>query len=282
MATERLPMRRIREILRLRRTQGLSVRETARALGVSVGVVSKTASRAEKASITWEVAKRMTDAALEERMTGVLRARATTGRDPTPCTCTRNCAVPASRWGAASRVPRTPSDGTAVHGVLRRVPAVARDGERDDATGAQGRREVHRRLLGQGAGLCQPNDRSMSAGGNVRRGARSFESHVSGGDAEPEGAKFRAGARPCAEVFRRRAGAVGAGPTGERSRRLVPLRARHPAHACGLRSALRLGGCAGAAAQATRQSQGRSGGARRAALDPRGALMLTDTRDAST
>jgi transposase len=70
MATERLPMRRIREILRLRREQGLSVRETARALGVSVGVVSKTASRAEKAGITWEVAERMTDAALEERMYG--------------------------------------------------------------------------------------------------------------------------------------------------------------------------------------------------------------------
>jgi transposase len=70
MATERLPMRRIREILRLRREQGLSVRETARALGVSVGVVSKTASRAEKAGITWEVAEGMTDAALEERMYG--------------------------------------------------------------------------------------------------------------------------------------------------------------------------------------------------------------------
>jgi hypothetical protein len=55
MATERLPMRKIREILRLRRQQGLSVRESARALGVSVGVVSKTSSRAEKAGISWEV-----------------------------------------------------------------------------------------------------------------------------------------------------------------------------------------------------------------------------------
>jgi transposase len=70
MATERLPMRRIREILRLRHEQGLSVREAARALGVSVGVVSKTASRAAKAGITWEVAEGMTDAALEERMYG--------------------------------------------------------------------------------------------------------------------------------------------------------------------------------------------------------------------
>jgi transposase len=63
-------MRRIREILRLRREQGLSVRETARALGVSVGVVSKTAARAEKAGITWMLAEGLSDTALEERLYG--------------------------------------------------------------------------------------------------------------------------------------------------------------------------------------------------------------------
>jgi len=52
-------MRQIREILRLRRQQALSVRKTARALGVSVGVVSKTASRAQQADITWAVAEGM-------------------------------------------------------------------------------------------------------------------------------------------------------------------------------------------------------------------------------
>lgn len=70
MATERLPMRKIREILRLRRQQGLSVREAARALGVSVGVVSKTSSRAEKAGVTWEVAEQLDDDALEARLYG--------------------------------------------------------------------------------------------------------------------------------------------------------------------------------------------------------------------
>lgn len=70
MATERLPMRKIREILRLRRQQRLSVRETARALSVSVGVVSKTASRAEKAGVSWEVAEGLDDVALEERLYG--------------------------------------------------------------------------------------------------------------------------------------------------------------------------------------------------------------------
>jgi transposase len=70
MPTERLPMRKIREILRLRRQQELSVREAARALGVSVGVVSKTCSRAEKAGVNWEVAEGLTDAELEERLYG--------------------------------------------------------------------------------------------------------------------------------------------------------------------------------------------------------------------
>ena len=70
MATERLPMRKIREILRLRREQGLSVREAARALGVSVGVVSKTSARAEKAGVTWTVAESLSDVELEARLYG--------------------------------------------------------------------------------------------------------------------------------------------------------------------------------------------------------------------
>jgi transposase len=70
MATERLPMRKIREILRLRREQGLSVREAARALGVSVGAVSKTSVRAEKAGVTWTEAELLSDSALEERLYG--------------------------------------------------------------------------------------------------------------------------------------------------------------------------------------------------------------------
>jgi len=43
---ERLTMSRTREILRIRWQLGLSVRETSRATGASVGVVSKTESRA--------------------------------------------------------------------------------------------------------------------------------------------------------------------------------------------------------------------------------------------
>jgi transposase len=95
MATERLPMRKIREILRLRGQQGLSVREAARALGVSVGVVSKTASRAEKAGVSWAVAEGLSDAALDERLYGRAVGRAMIDHGRTRCTCTRSCDGPA-------------------------------------------------------------------------------------------------------------------------------------------------------------------------------------------
>ena len=53
MATERMAMRKIREVLRLRWQVGRTVRETARALGVSLGVVSKMGARATTAGLTW-------------------------------------------------------------------------------------------------------------------------------------------------------------------------------------------------------------------------------------
>ncbi len=70
MATERLTMRKIREVLRLRWQLGRTVREAARGLGVSAGVVSKMSTRAAKAGLTWEVVETLDDATLEERLYG--------------------------------------------------------------------------------------------------------------------------------------------------------------------------------------------------------------------
>ena len=70
MATERLPMRKIREVLRLRWQLGLTVREAARSLGISVGVVSKMAGRATTAGLTWTIVESLEDVALEERLYG--------------------------------------------------------------------------------------------------------------------------------------------------------------------------------------------------------------------
>jgi len=69
MATERLQVRQIREILRLR-AQGRTVREVAASLAVSVGCVQKTTSRAAMAGISWVEAQALDERALEERLYG--------------------------------------------------------------------------------------------------------------------------------------------------------------------------------------------------------------------
>ena len=70
MATERLPMRHIREILRLKWTLKRSHRETARSLGISPGAVASVMSRAHQIGLTWDALERLTDDALEERLYG--------------------------------------------------------------------------------------------------------------------------------------------------------------------------------------------------------------------
>lgn len=67
---ERLTMSQTREILRTRWALGLSVREASRATGVSTGVVSKTASRAQKAGLTWAAVEALSDAELARRLYG--------------------------------------------------------------------------------------------------------------------------------------------------------------------------------------------------------------------
>jgi transposase len=60
MPTERLSMRRIREVLRLRH-QGLTERVIARMLGVSNGVVRGYARRARLAGLTWPLPESLDD-----------------------------------------------------------------------------------------------------------------------------------------------------------------------------------------------------------------------------
>jgi len=67
---ERLPMRKILEILRLRWVLELSVRQTSLALRVSTGTVSNTTARAQAAGLTWETAHGLDERELEARVYG--------------------------------------------------------------------------------------------------------------------------------------------------------------------------------------------------------------------
>jgi transposase len=69
MATERLPMRHIREILRLKWGLKRSHRE-ARSLGISAGAVASVLSRAIAIGLTLEALDGLTDDALEQRLYG--------------------------------------------------------------------------------------------------------------------------------------------------------------------------------------------------------------------
>jgi hypothetical protein len=84
MSTERLSMRKTREILREKWEVRLSHRQVMRSLGVSLGMVSNTMARAQAAGLrTWAEVEALTDEELEERLYGPVRAAAT-GERPRP------------------------------------------------------------------------------------------------------------------------------------------------------------------------------------------------------
>ena len=70
MATERLPMRHIRDILRLKWCLKRSHRETARSLGISPGAVASVISRARGIGLTSDALEEVSDDALEQRLYG--------------------------------------------------------------------------------------------------------------------------------------------------------------------------------------------------------------------
>src|SRR5258705_12901714 len=67
MGAERLPMRRTRDVLRLKH-EGLSHRAIARACGIGMGAVSDYVQRAVRAGLSWPIPEDLDDAALEGRL----------------------------------------------------------------------------------------------------------------------------------------------------------------------------------------------------------------------
>jgi transposase len=77
VATERLSMRKTREVLRLKFEVGLSHREVATSLGLSPGTVGKTLSRLESSGLTWEAAQALSEEALEAKLYAAVTATPT-------------------------------------------------------------------------------------------------------------------------------------------------------------------------------------------------------------
>lgn len=79
MATERLDMIRVREILRQKLVEERTHREIARSLSVSAGTVGATCSRAARLAIAWEQVVEMSDEALDAKVFGA-RGKASSTR----------------------------------------------------------------------------------------------------------------------------------------------------------------------------------------------------------
>lgn len=68
MPGERLSMRKIREVLRLRLAGGLSQRAIGRSLGLSQGAVCDYLNRARRAGLSWPLPELLDDEQLERRL----------------------------------------------------------------------------------------------------------------------------------------------------------------------------------------------------------------------
>ena len=67
MPQERLPMRKIREVLRLK-AGGFSKRRIAASLGISATAATECVQRARRAGLTWPLPEDLSDDALEQRL----------------------------------------------------------------------------------------------------------------------------------------------------------------------------------------------------------------------
>ena len=74
MAQQRLPMRKIRDVLRLS-AAGLSKRQIAASLGIGPTAAGACLRRAREAGVGWPVPDHLDDAALERRLYPVPRPR---------------------------------------------------------------------------------------------------------------------------------------------------------------------------------------------------------------
>ena len=125
MATERLSMRRRREILRQKWELGRSHREVAQSVGASAGAVGETVQRAKAAGLRLGGGRGAGDEALEQRLYPPVAAAAkpTAGLRVDPPERRR---VGRDAAAAAPRVPGAAARRVPLHAVLRALPPVAR------------------------------------------------------------------------------------------------------------------------------------------------------------
>ena len=84
MPTERIAMRRVREMLRLTRDAGMSVSEVARRTGVARSTLREMIARFDGAGLTWPLPLDLPDSELETRLYGEAGTKQGYRRRPEP------------------------------------------------------------------------------------------------------------------------------------------------------------------------------------------------------
>ena len=112
MPTERLSMRKIRDVLRLKFESGLSERVIGRAMSLSNGSVNSYLQRARMAGLGWPLPDGLDDAALDAPSCSRRlrpRMRRALVRDRNGRRSTRRCGARASPWRSVGGVSRRSS-----------------------------------------------------------------------------------------------------------------------------------------------------------------------------
>src|SRR5262249_42688500 len=174
MATERLPMRIIREILRQKWQLGRSNRAVARSVGLNVGAIGGTLHRARAAGlVTWAAVEGVSGDALAARLyarragpwRGRPHARWCATRTHTPHLRATSCS---SRSAPSRALPRAPPRGQPPTPQRRTLPPVAAPPRAHDASGPSRRREELRRLRGHAAVPDRSRDGRAAPRGALR------------------------------------------------------------------------------------------------------------------
>src|SRR5712671_3114728 len=154
MPAERVSMRQIREVLRLRFASELPQRGIAKSLGLSQGAVSGYLSRARAAGVSWPLPADLDDEQLEVLLFPPPPAiRCGSAPDARLGLAASRAAPPQCDSGAAvGGVPRRRTRRVRVFLVLRSVPGLGGSAEADDAPDPYRRREAVCRL-------CRPHRR---------------------------------------------------------------------------------------------------------------------------
>ena len=192
MGAGRLPMRKIREVLRLKYEGGLRHRAIARACGVGTGTVSEYVTRAAAAGLSWPLPPELDDTGLEVRLFGV-REGSPDREMPDLSLLHQELKRPGVTLQLLWEEYR---EGLRLQSLLRHLPSLGAQAPPVDAAGASCGGEDLRRLLWQAPAHRGPEHRRRALGRAVRRVAGSQWLHIRRSDADAAAARVDCGACP--------------------------------------------------------------------------------------